>query len=199
MPRLLVRAAADQFGCRHGCTSLPAEHEWTRRLTINGFFGAASTGSDTGVAGGAGVGWGVAGRVVIEGSAMWIDLPPGASAFAPSLTAFVALTDRRPVTPFLRAGLGMYAASYGASRVDTPDFYRRRLRADPTAGRQRFRDPSFVAGGGVLVTAAPHWAVRPEVEVTVVLDGGHAHTVVAGLIRVAYLYERRQITPAGRR
>lgn len=47
--------------------------------------------------------------------------------------------------------------------------------------------------------AAPRWAVRPEVEVTVALDGGHTHTVVAGLIRAAYLFERRQITPAGRR
>jgi hypothetical protein len=177
----------------------PADRDWTRRLTINGFIGAASTDSDTRLAGGAGVGWGIARRVVIEGSAMWIDLPPGARVFAPSVTALVALTDRRPVAPFLRAGVGMVAASYDASRIDPPEFYRRRFHADPPGGRQSFRDPSLVFGGGVHLMAARHWTVRPEAEVTIALDGGHAHTVVAGVIRVAYLFERRQITPAGRR
>jgi hypothetical protein len=184
-------------------TTTPAQYEWTRRLTAHGFVGASSIPPDAGFTGGAGVGWGIARRWLVEGSAGWFNLPPGANAYGASITALVSLTNRRPALPFLRFGVGMYAASYDTSRVDPPDFYARRFdaAAGPAGEEKSFRDPSIVAGGGVHLLMARNWGVRPEVEVTVALDGRHAYTVVSGVIRVAYHFEQRQITPAraGRR
>jgi hypothetical protein len=94
----------------------------------------------------------------------------------------------------------MYAASYDTARVTPPFFYRRRLEGagGPAGQRHDFRDPSLVFGGGVHVRIGRHWALRPEAEVTIVLDGGHAYGVTAGVLRIAYRFGRRQITPAGR-
>jgi hypothetical protein len=176
----------------------PVEYEWTRRLTANGFAGVASVPSDGArFTGGGAVGWGIARRWLIEGSAAWFDLPPGANAYGANLTAVVSLSMQRPALPFVRFGVGMYAASYDATKTEPPDFYARRMtNVGPTSERKSFRDPSVILGGGVHVLVARNWALRPEVEVTVALDGGHAYTVVSGLLRVAYSFERRPITPA---
>jgi len=180
-----------------GQTAQSAEYEWTRRLTINGFAGAASAPPDAVFTGGAAVGWGIARRWLIEGSASWFDLPPGASSFAANLTALVTLSTERPALPFVRFGAGLYAASYGPPHGKPPDFYDRRISDGvPRDFRRTYRDPSIVAGGGVHLLIARNWALRPEAEVTVVLDGGHAYTVVSGVIRLAYAFERRPITPA---
>jgi len=178
-------------------TARPADYEWTRRLTANGFAGVASAPPDAVFTGGAAVGWGIARRWLVEGSASWFDLPPGASSFAANLTAIVSLSTERPALPFVRFGVGMYAASYDPRRIDPPDFYARRMQnAVPKDLEQSFLDPSIVAGGGVHVLISRNWALRPEAEVTVVLDGGHAYTVVSGVIRLAYAFEQRPITPA---
>jgi hypothetical protein len=179
-------------------TTTPAQYEWTRRLTANGFVGAASIPPDAGFVGGAGVGWGIARRWVLEGSGAWFNLPPGANAYGANLTALFGLTDRRPALPFLRFGVGMYAASYDTSRIDPPEFYARRFTdaAGPTGEAKSFRDPSIVLGGGAHLLVARNWGLRPEVEITIAFDGGHTYTVVSGVIRVAYHFERRQITPA---
>jgi len=191
----LVLAAVVVATAAEAQTTTSADYEWTRRLTANGFAGAASVPPDGRFTGGGAVGWGLARRWVIEGSAGWFDLPPGANAYGANLTALLSLGTRRPALPFVRFGVGMYAASYDATRIDPPDFYARRMNAGPTGQRKSFRDPSIVLGGGVHVLLARNWALRPEAEVTVALDSGHAYTVVSGVVRIGYAFERRLITP----
>ncbi len=194
----LMLSLAAMAATAHAQTTVPAQYEWTRRLTINGFAGAASVPPDTVFAGGGAVGWGIARRWLLEGSASWFDLPAGANAYGANLTALVSLSNRRPALPFLRFGVGMYAASYDTSRIDPPEFYARRFddAAGPTGQARTFRDPSIVLGGGVHLLVARNWALRPEAEVTMVLDGGHTYTVVSGMVRLAYSFEQRRITPA---
>lgn len=173
-------------------------YEWTRRFTANAFAGVATAPGDTGAAAGAGVGWGVARRWIVEGSGTWFDRPGGAEAFAATLTAQVMLSERRPVLPYLEAGFGMYAATFDTSRVSPPAFYARRFgdgNGGPAESRQSFRDPSIVVGGGMHVLVGRNFGLRPEVKATIVLDGGHTYVVTAVAMRLAYHIEPRAITP----
>lgn len=178
----------------------PIEYDWTRRLAMNGFGGVASGAVDPSPTFGAGVGWGIAPRWTLEGSGTWFARPDGVETFAASLTAQVSLARRMPALPYLKAGVGVYLASYDLSRVTPPRFYQRRLGpgGPGTGTRHEFRDPSIVLGGGVNVLVGRRFGIRPEVETTIVLRGGHAHVVTAGLLRLAYHFETHQITPVSR-
>jgi hypothetical protein len=181
-------------------TGSTVEYDWTRRVTMNGFGGVASGASDPSAVFGAGVGWGIAPRWTLEGSGAWFAREAGAESFGASLTAQVSLGRRLPALPYLKAGIGMYLTSFDLSRTTPPEFYRRRIGpGGPATGpRHEFRDPSIVLGGGVNVLVGRRIGIRPEVETTVVVRGGHAHAVTAGLLRIAYHFETHQITPARR-
>jgi hypothetical protein len=177
------------------------EYDWTRRLSINAFAGAALDGSDAGVSTGAAVGWGVARRWVIEASASWIDRAPGSEAYAASISAQVHVGVRRPALPFLKAGVGMYSATFDTARYEAPEFYRRRIgeTGGLTGTRRTFRDPSIVVGGGVNVLVARHVGLRPAVETAIVIRDGHRYTVTTAAFHVAYHFEQHEITPWRRR
>ena len=70
---------------------LPAHH-WSRGTTLAGTGGVATASDDTGAALGATIGWEINPQVGIEGTGMWIDREPGASAFSASLNVRAALT-----------------------------------------------------------------------------------------------------------
>jgi len=177
------------------------EYDWTRRLAMNGFGGVASAPGDASATFGAGVAWGIAPRWTIEGSGNWFVPTDGVEAFAASLTAQVSLARRMPALPYLKAGVGMYAASFDLARTTPPEFYRRRIGqggGPSLSGRHDFRDPTIVLGGGVNMLVGRRIGIRPEVETIIVLRDGRSHVVTSGLLRVAYHFEIHQITPARR-
>jgi hypothetical protein len=162
------------------------------------FAGVAAASSRAGALVGGAAGWEITPRFGLEGRMAWFDRPGRAEAFTAALTARANLMSARTAVPFVKGGVGLYRASFEAADGNMPDFYRRRLGPDFGLSRT-FTDPSFVVGGGVSVFTSRHWAVRPEIEATVVRRQSRSYVVTALTMGVAYHFEEHPITPAGER
>lgn len=171
---------------------------WSHGTTINLFTGAAVASSTTGVTAGGAAGWEVTRLFGIEGLAEWLDRPQGEEGFGVSLSGLVNLTSVRPIVPFLKGGVGFYRATFDGTATDVPEFYQQRIEAtDPALGtRQTFTDPSFVVGAGVQLFVSRHWAVRPDVAVTIVRDHSASYIVTGVTVHAAYHFEDHPVTPS---
>ena len=181
---------------------LPADapapaHLWSDGTSLNVFGGMAADGEGGGGLAGGGVGWLVTPIFGLEGRAGWSNDVGGAEAFAASLVARVSPWQPRPLVPFFKAGVGLYRASFDSSTGEMPEFYRRRLTAGDSAVSHSvsWTDPTLVAGGGFDIFASRHVAIRPEVDLSLAIDGGHGYAVVNAVVNIVYHFEDRRVTP----
>jgi hypothetical protein len=122
----------------------------------------------------------------------WLHQGQGADAFAGAFAVDVNVLPKRVATPFLEGGFGLYRAFYDLSRSAVPAFYRDRVDAGHTAGTTvSFVDPMVIVGAGVNIFAAPHLALRPQVEAFVVTRGSTRYVATAFTVRVAYNLEHQ--------
>jgi len=174
----------------------PEGNMWSHGTTLNVFGGGAGTSGDRAAIAGGAFGWEVRPWFALEGSGAWLDWGKGARAFAPSMTAQVALVTARPFLPFVTGGVGLYHASFNRSDSAMPNFYRRRMVGMSNfSSRMTFNDPSLVGGGGVEMFVSRHWAVRPEILATVVLRDSRNFVVTTGAVRLGYHFEDHPVTP----
>jgi hypothetical protein len=194
LPALLVFVTSTSVVAQ----TTPAGNMWSHGTTVDVFAGVAAASSRGGALAGGAAGWEITPRFGLEGRMAWFDRPARAEAFAAALAARANLMSARTAVPFVKGGVGLYRASFEAADGNMPDFYRRRL--GPGFGLSRtFTDPSFVVGGGVSVFTSRHWAVRPEIEATVVRRQSRSYVVTAVTMGVAYHFEEHPVTPAGER
>lgn len=173
-------------------------HVWSHGTTINLFAGMATAAANAGVTGGGAAGWEVTKVFGIEGLAEWLDRPTGEEGFNVSLNGHLNLTSARPIKPFLKAGVGFYRATFDGSAAEVPDFYKDRINEpDGAVGMRRtFTDPSLVVGGGMNVFVSRHWAIRPDVAVTIVRDHSASYTVTGVNVHAAYHFEDHSMAPS---
>jgi hypothetical protein len=172
------------------------DHPWSHGTTINLFTGVATASSNVGMTAGGAAGWEVTRLFGIEGIAEWLDRPQGEEGFAVTLTGQLNLAGARPIVPFVKGGIGFYRATFDSTAVDIPDFYRGRIgTAAPLETRQTYTDPSFVIGGGVNFFVSRHWAIRPDVGLTIVKDHGASYLITGVTVHMGYHFEDHPVTP----
>ena len=172
-------------------------HDWSDATSVSLFGGAAADADGAGGLAGGGAGWMVTPIFGLEGRVGWSNDVGGAEAFAASLVGRFSPWQPRPFVPFLKAGVGLYRASFDSTTGEMPEFYRRRLTAGDQAVSHSvsWTDPTLVAGAGFDIFASRHLAVRPEVDVSLALDGGHGYTVVNVMLNLVYHFEDKRVTP----
>jgi hypothetical protein len=189
-----LAAAAHQAAAQTAATT-----DFQRGTTLAGFAGAAAVASRADLALGAGIGWELTPHFTIEGRGFWLDEGPNADAFAAVLGARVPLLAPRPVVPFVGAGAGLYRARFATIRPGMPRFYQRRMTTNARGSTGAiFDDFALSFTGGADVYLARHLALRPELTVLVVTTGSNARAVPVFGAQLAYHFEDRPITPAGR-
>ena len=167
--------------------SEPPQHLWSHGTTLAVLGGVATASDDTGGALGASVGWEITPRVGIEGTGLWIDREPGASAFNASMNVHAVLTRSQPVAPFVEGGFGMSLAMFDPNRVSTiPSFYANRMTG---VGTNTFTDPAFFASAGIEILRTNHVTFRPAVGAMLVVDSGRSYTVTTFTVQVSYHFE----------
>jgi hypothetical protein len=171
-------------------------HDWSDGTSVNLFGGVAADGDGAGGLAGAGAGWMVTPTFGLEGQVGWSDGIGGADTFAAALVARCSPRRARPVVPFVKAGIGLYRASFAAASM-LPRFYSRRLAADDPARSRAMTmiDPSILAGAGFDLFASRHVSIRPEVDVTLVLDAWRGYPVTTATVHVVYHFEAKRVTP----
>lgn len=172
-------------------------HDWSDGTSVNVFGGVAADTDGAGGLAGGGAGWMVTPTFGLEGRAGWSNDVGGADAFAASLAARFSPRTPRPVRAFVKAGVGLYRAAFDSTTGAMPEFYRRRLTAsDRGASRSiTWTDPTLVAGAGVDIFTSRHVAIRPEVDLSVALDGGHGYSVVNATVNFVYHFEDKRVSP----
>lgn len=165
--------------------------EWSHGTTLNGFGGFSADSNQAGPVLGAAAGWELTPNVAIEGSGAWTEFGSGTTSFAGAVKARIRIAGRRQIDPFVHAGIGLYRATFDATEVEVPEFYKRRM-----SDLRTFTDPTVVAGGGVSVFVNRHVALRPDAEATVVFRGGQSHVVTMVAMHVVYHFENHPVTPA---
>jgi hypothetical protein len=170
--------------------------EWRKGTTLAGFVGAA-TASETRGATGAAVGWEVLPHLTIDGSGIWTAPHREASTFTALLGARVNLTPPHSVVPFASGGVGLHRATFDSVISNVPDFYRRRMTSASAQLRTQyaFDDFAYTIGAGVDVFIRRHVALRPDVRLVFVADGGATRRVAVYGLHLAYHFEEHPITP----
>lgn len=166
-----------------------------RGTTLTGFVGAAVDPNESAPLAGGSAGWRLTPRVAIEGSGLWIDRNDGATAFAASLNAELALGSHHTTTPFVQGGVGLYTARFTTVSTSIPEFYARRLQAHEGT---TFTDPTLTGGGGVNIDISRRVALRPDVQAIVVMRSSHAFVSTAFRLHLVYHFEDHPVTPTRR-
>jgi hypothetical protein len=191
MSRILLLVAVVSISGPVAQAQTAPPNQWAHGTELSVFVGGATTGPM--VAGS--VGWEVTRWIAIEGRGSWFDRGDDARGFGADLGALVNLVAKRPVTPFLGVGFGLYRASFGGASPAMTDFYRTRMRSRRFAGSHVFTDPALRLTAGVDIIARRHWALRPDVSLVDVRADGHGETLWAAGISVGYRFEDHPITP----
>ena len=163
--------------------------QWQRGTTLGGFVGAASVEGATPAMGTA-LGWEFHKLVTVEGRGIWMTKDPGGTDFFVALNAIVPFPGLGNVVPFASAGVGMYQATVDATTSDVPDFYQQRLNGHP---RATFDDVALPFGGGFNVFVTSHIAIRPEVSLILIMNGGETRTVGLYGVHLAYHFESHRV------
>ena len=170
-------------------------HDWSEGTSVSLFGGVSVDGNAGGGLLGGGAGWTITPLFGLEGRLGWSQGVSETDAFAASLTARFSPRKPRTSVPFVRAGVGLYRASFD-THADIPEFYRRRLSAGDVEvnHRKSMIDPSLVAGAGVDLWVSRHLVLRPEFEVATVLSDGRGYLVTNVTFHVIYNFESRHVT-----
>jgi hypothetical protein len=175
------------------------EGAWSHGTTLNAFAGVASEPTAGTATAGGSIGWQWSPTMSIEGTGAWFNSQSSSPWFSAALKVQTRLAHARGANPFVEGGIGLYQASFDAGQTDVPEFYRKRMTDQAgTMMSHSFRDPSVVFGGGLNVVATRHFALRPTVEVTVVLRNSDSYTTTAGVLKLAYIFENHPVTPTKR-
>jgi hypothetical protein len=171
-------------------------HDWSEGSSVNLFGGLSTDGDAGGGVIGGGAGWAMTPLFGLEGRVGWSKGVSDTDAFGASLTARFSPRTPRTSVPFVRAGVGLYRASFD-TQADIPEFYRRRLTEGDLAHNHRasMTDPSILLGAGLDVWVSRHVAMRPEIEVTTALADGRGYLVTNVTFHVIYNFESRPVTP----
>jgi hypothetical protein len=179
----IMAAAVEAWG------QTSSDAHWQRGTTLGGFAGAASVEGAT-LATGTALGWEFHKLVTVEGRGIWMTKDPGGTDFFVALNAIVPFPRLRNVVPFASAGVGMYQATVDASTSEVPDFYQQRLHGHP---RATFEDVALPFGGGLNVFVTSHIAIRPEVSLILIVNGGETRTVGLYGVHLAYHFESHKM------
>lgn len=173
---------------------------WSHGTTLNAFAGVASEPTTGAATAGGGIGWQLTPTMSVEGTGAWINSQSSSPWFSASLKVQARLAHARGMSPFVEAGIGLYQASFDAGQADVPEFYMKRMTAEPGGSvmSHSFTDPTIVFGGGFNVLATRHFALRPTLEVTMVVRNSDSYTATAGILRLAYFFEDHPVTPTRR-
>jgi hypothetical protein len=168
--------------------------EWRKGTTL-AVFGGATSASSTRVATGAAVGWEVLPHLTIDGSGIWTVPHRNASTFTALLGARVNLTPPHVVVPFASGGVGFNRATFDSATSKMPDFYGRRVTGTGLRTQYAFDDFAYTAGAGFDVFLRRHIALRPDVRLVFITNGGNTRTVAFYGMHLAYHFEEHPITP----
>ena len=172
----------------------PPNARCTTLAALGGFSVAAG---DTGYIIGAASEWALAPRVSLQGKASWFDRGPGSEFFSATINVVGVVARAERTEAFVKAGLGVLAASLDTSRGMPPSFYGRRI-GSPSPGQRSafdFTDPAVAIGAGIGVQLNRSFSLRPEVETLVAWRQSHAFTATSLALHVAYHFERHIVTP----
>jgi hypothetical protein len=115
------------------------------------------------VTGGA-AGWELTPWLGVDGSLAWPKTFGDAETFTTAVNARAHFLTTRAVSPYVRAGFGLYRTLFSSSLTDVPDFYRRRTVQASTGydSSYRFADPAWVFGAGLTISRAVTWRFIPR-------------------------------------
>ena len=182
----LPATAAAQTDSRHG----------RECALLGGFAGISFDGPEDSLVVGAAAAWRVLPRIVTEARMSFIRRPPGEDAMTAGLSVQFRLTAGRRALPFVRAGFGMYSATFDLDRTTPPEFYRRRIGAEPAPNIRTFNDPAAIFGAGVDIGATRFVSWRPEIETFVVWRGSRTYVVTTASVQLSFHFEPHRVTPA---
>lgn len=196
MPHIAVATAIALLLAANASAQSGSANKWRNGTTLAGFVGGA-TAPDPSAATGASLGWELLPHLTIDGSGIWTMPRDEASTVTALLGVRVNLTPPRPVVPFVSGGAGVHRATFDTSTSPVPEFYRRRLPSVSTGLRRRyaFDDFAYAVGAGADIFLRRHLALRPDVRLVFVTDGGATHTGGVYGLHLAYHFEDHPTTP----
>jgi Outer membrane protein beta-barrel domain len=145
-----------------------ATNPWSRGTTLDVFVGTATT-PKTMETFGAAVGWKLTHRFEIQGVGAWFPQSNVTDEFAADLKLLMNLTRPARIVPYVGGGAGLYQGLLDGTRTET--------------------DPTAVIAAGAHLYVRPHWSIRPEVVMRIVIDHSHAYRVTTVAFAVAYHFE----------
>jgi Outer membrane protein beta-barrel domain len=172
-----------------------SREDWQHGTTLSGFFGAGTSSSDTTTAGGVGLAWELTHHFTIEGRGIWLRENGRDDSFAATFGSHMSLTPGRTVSPFVSAGIGMYRTTYSTASTSVPAFYRSRMTVEGPAHNETFQDFSVAFGGGLDVLLSAHFALRPEVNVMLVMANWETRPVTTFGVQLVYHFDSHRIGP----
>jgi opacity protein-like surface antigen len=178
---------------------VPPGNVWNHGTTLDVFAGGASASGAAGPVAGGAAGWELTPWLGVDGNLSWLKTFGDAEAFTTAVNARAHFLTNRAVSPYLRAGFGLYRTSFSSSLTDVPDFYRRRI-ADRSPGYDssyRFTDPAWSFGGGLTIFRSRHVAIHPAAEAIVVRGGAQSYVVTSATVHVSYHFELHPNPAAG--
>jgi len=165
---------------------------------LGGYVGAAAAEPTQSLTAGAAAGWRFSPRISTEARMSWIKRPAGQQALTAGLSALMNFRAGQREQPFLRAGFGLYSATFDvAYNVGAaPTFYRRRITGDPGGGFQTFNDPAVIMGAGVQVMSRRSFSWRPEVETFLVFRDSRTYFVATASVQFSWHFDPTRTTPS---
>jgi hypothetical protein len=171
--------------------------EWSRATELAVVAGAASNETASGPAVAAVIGWELTRWTAVEGRGSWYLRGKDAHGFGADLGLIVNVLSRRPITPYVGAGFGLYHASFDSPASPMSAFYRQRVPA-PTPGgavERSFTDPALRVTAGVDFLVGRRLSIRPEVSTLVVRRHGDGEGLAVFGLRMGYRFEEHPVTP----
>jgi hypothetical protein len=145
-----------------------ATNAWSRGTTLDVFVGTATTPKMMETFGAA-LGWELTHRFEIQGVAAWLPHRHVTDEFAADLKLLMNLTRPSRFVPYVGGGAGLYQGVFDRARTET--------------------DPTAVIAAGAHLYVRPHWSIRPEAVMRIVIDRSHAYRVTTVVFAVAYHFE----------
>jgi hypothetical protein len=172
--------------------------DWAHGSTVSLEGGVASVSSDVGAVLGGAIGWSMTPKLMVEGSARWVDSPGAANGFNAALKLRTGMR-RAGVSPFAEGGFGLYHLNPTSSAdADLPEFYRRRLTNGGTGTGRSFTDPAFHVGGGLSLFVSRKLAFQPAADLMIVTGDGESYVAKMFVLRATYHFENHPVTPVRR-
>lgn len=144
-----------------------APNTWTRGTTLEAFVGTTTTPTTMDTYGGS-IGWELTPRFELQGLGAWFPRR-GSDDFAADLKLLMNLTRPSTLVPYVAGGAGLYQGSFDR----------------PQAGK----DPTAIVAAGAHVYVRPHFSVRPEVALRLVVDHPTVYKVATVTFALVYHIE----------